>query len=655
MTNTRKTTKAPPEEVPDDGGDVISILSAGLMEDPPHRQDTDLQAEAAVQGGAAGGALIEQEVAQTGNVKPEVYWYYMKNMGFVGSIVVILMHVVYQGCSLGTNYWLSIWTDNKLGNASEPRYRDLYIGVYGALGAGQAVSVMVLTVGLAFCTLKASRKMHTHMLLKVMRSPMTFFDTTPTGRVVNRFAKDIDVCDNTLPSNVRQWLSTFVNFLGTIVIIISVIPLFTVVILPTAAVFYFVQKVYVSSSRQLKRLESISRSPIYSHFGETISGSSTIRAFGKEAQFVRISEDKVDFNQKCYYPSIVANRWLAILLENLGNLITFGAAMIAVSDTGAIKASEVGLIISYALNVTAVLNWLVRMTADVETNIVAVERVKEYSSLPEEAPWEIAPATSGGGAGTGEAAKWPHEGRIKFSDFRMRYREGLDLVLNSLSFDVKGGEKVGIVGRTGAGKSSLTMALFRLVEAAGGEIVIDGKDTALLGLHEVRKSITIIPQDPVLFSGTLRLNLDPFEAYEDASVWQALKLSHLYDFVSGLEAGLQHPIAEGGDNLSVGQRQLVCLARALLKKTKILVLDEATAAVDLETDELIQGTIRQEFRDSTVLTIAHRLNTIMDYDKILVMDKGRLAEFDSVQNLLTKENGIFYSMVKKAGLLPNKP
>ena len=228
----------------------------------------------------------------------------------------------------------------------------------------------------------------------------------------------------------------------------------------------------------------------------------------------------------------------------------------------------------------------------------------------------------------------------------MRYREGLDLVLKSICCEVVGGEKIGIVGRTGAGKSSLTMALFRLVEAAEGQIVIDGLDAAKMGLHELRTKITIIPQDPVLFSGTLRMNLDPFNIYSDDEVWSALKLSHLHDFVSTLDLGLLHYISEGGDNLSVGQRQLVCLARALLKKTTILVLDEATAAVDLETDDLIQATIRKEFKDSTVLTIAHRLNTIMDYDRVMVLDKGSIAEFDTVKGLMKKEGGIFSSMAK---------
>merc|ERR1719357_1746257 len=275
-----------------------------------------------------------------------------------------------------------------------------------------------------------------------------------------------------------------------------------------------------------------------------------------------------------------------------------------------------------------VLNWLVRMTADVETNIVGVERIMEYSEIDQEAPW-VYPTDRPG-------RDWPETGEVEFEKYALRYREGLDLVVKDITCKVDGGKKVGIVGRTGAGKSTLTVALFRIVESALGSIKIDGRDISKIGLHDLRNKLTIIPQDPVLFSGTLRMNLDPFSAYSDQQIWAALEQSHLKSFVTDLELGLEHEVQEGGENLSVGQRQLVCLARALLRKTKVLILDEATAAVDLETDDLIQGTIRKEFADSTVLTIAHRLNTIMEYD--------------TPDNLLADENSIFHGMALDAGL-----
>uniref|UniRef100_A0A336LVT7 CSON001445 protein n=1 Tax=Culicoides sonorensis TaxID=179676 RepID=A0A336LVT7_CULSO len=308
----------------------------------------------------------------------------------------------------------------------------------------------------------------------------------------------------------------------------------------------------------------------------------------------------------------------------------------------ALKTS-IGLSLSYALQITQSLNWLVRMSSDVESNIVAVERIKEYVDVENEAPWEQ--------KNYNLPQNWPEKGQIVFEKFSVRYREGLELVLKDISFAIKGGEKVGIVGRTGAGKSSISMSLFRVLEAANGKILIDGHDISKIGLHTLRKQLTVIPQDPVLFSGTLRMNLDPFEKKTDDELWAALENAHLKSFVKGLPAGLNHEIKEGGENLSVGQRQLVCLARALLRKTKIYVLDEATAAVDLETDDLIQRTIQSELKSCTVLTIAHRLNTIMDSDKIIVLDHGQMKEFAPPGDLLKNKNSIFYQMVKDANLI----
>lgn len=419
-------------------------------------------------------------------------------------------------------------------------------------------------------------------------------------------------------------------------------PIFLAVILPIALLYYFAQRFYVASSRQLMRLESVSRSPIYTHFSETITGVTTIRAYTVQDRFIDESDNRVDKNQVCKYPSLIANRWLAIRLEMVGNLIILFASLFAVLG-GQSNPGLVGLSVSYALQVTQTLNWLVRMTSDIETNIVAVERIKEYGETKQEAPWEL--------ENSKVPRDWPTEGQVVFENFKVRYREGLELVLRGITFTISGGEKVGIVGRTGAGKSSLTLSLFRIIEAAGGRIFIDGIDIATLGLHMLRSRLTIIPQDPVLFSGTLRINLDPFEVKSDDELWKALELSHLKTFVKTLPAGLNHEISEGGENLSVGQRQLVCLARALLRKTKVLVLDEATAAVDLETDDLIQKTIRSEFKECTVLTIAHRLNTIMDSDKVIVLDRGEVTEFASPTELLENPKSAFYSMAKDANLV----
>ncbi|KAJ7390668.1 Multidrug resistance-associated protein 1 [Desmophyllum pertusum] len=353
------------------------------------------------------------------------------------------------------------------------------------------------------------------------------------------------------------------------------------------------------------------------------------------------SYGRVDESQVAHYPAICANRWLALRLEFIGAAILFFASLFAVVARETIAPGLVGLSVAYALQITGSLNWMVRQSSEMETNIVAVERIKEYTAIPREADW-IIPSHR-------PPDEWPHQGRVEIERFNLRYREQLPMVLKDINCAIGAKEKIGIVGRTGAGKSTLTLALFRILERAGGRIVIDGVDIATIGLQDLRSRLTIIPQDPVLFSGTLRLNLDPFNKHTDNELWNVLEVAHLKNFVTGLEKGLQFAILDGGENLSVGQRQLVCLARALLRKSKILVLDEATAAVDLETDEFIQQTIRREFADHTVFTIAHRLNTIIDYDRVMVLKNGSVAEFDSPSNLLSRR-GLFYGMARDAGL-----
>ncbi|XP_061382567.1 multidrug resistance-associated protein 1 isoform X1 [Danaus plexippus] len=589
--------------------------------------------------------LIEAEKTETGSVKWSVYKHYLTSVGLVASALTVLMNLVLQVFQVGSNYWLSEWSnDNSMlvnGTVDKSR-RDLYLGVYGGLGIGQVVSVSVSSLALYLGTLCAARALHAALLMGVLRAPtIGFFDCTPVGRALNRFSKDVDVLDNVLPMTLRGWTSCFFSVLGTLFVISYSTPIFLAVILPIGIVYYVIQRFYVASSRQLKRLESVSRSPIYSHFGESITGAQTIRAYGVTQRFIEESEHGVDHNQACYYPSCIANRWLAIRLEMIGNLIIFFAALFAVLSRETINPGIVGLSISYSLQITQTLNWLVRMTSEVETNIVAVERIKEYAETKQEAPWTVP---------SGPGSTWPETGALQLERLSLGYRSD-EPALRDLTCVVAPGDKLGIVGRTGAGKSTLTLGLFRIVEAMSGKILIDGIDISTIGLHQLRSKITIIPQDPVLFAGTLRMNLDPFEVYSDEDIWRSLEHAHLKAFVQGLQAGLLHEISEGGENLSVGQRQLVCLARALLRKTPLLILDEATAAVDLETDELIQKTIRSEFASCTVLTIAHRLNTIMDSTRVMVLDRGQLVEYAPPQQLLQDKNSIFYGMAKDAGLV----
>ncbi|XP_050076526.1 multidrug resistance-associated protein 1 isoform X5 [Anopheles maculipalpis] len=586
--------------------------------------------------------LIEQEKSETGSVKWDVYKHYLKSIGLTLSVATVILNMIFQGFSIGSNLWLSRWSTDETAE-NDTSVRDMYLGVYGAFGAGQGLARVAFDITLFLGCWAAAVRVHKLLLDNVLHLPMDFFDTTPIGRILQRFSKDVDVLDVRLPGLLLDWIICAIEVVATLVVISISTPIFAAVIVPIGVLYYAVQRFYVATSRQLKRLESVSRSPIYSHFGETIQGVQTIRAYSVQDRFITESDERVDSNQLCYCPSIIANRWLAVRLEMVGNLIILFAALFAVLGRETMNAGLVGLSVSYALQITQTLNWLVRMTSDVETNIVAVERIKEYGETKQEAAWELPNSTL--------PRDWPEQGMVEFRDFQVRYREGLELVLRGITFTVNGGEKVGIVGRTGAGKSSLTLALFRIIESAGGSIVIDGQDIAQLGLHALRSRLTIIPQDPVLFSGTLRINLDPFNAHSDDDIWKALEHAHLKSFVKGLTAGINHEVTEGGENLSVGQRQLICLARALLRKTKVLILDEATAAVDLETDDLIQRTIRTEFKDCTVLTIAHRLNTIMDSDKVIVLDKGQIVEFAPPAELLQSKNSAFYSMAKDAGLV----
>ncbi|KAM6175201.1 ATP-binding cassette sub-family C member 3 isoform 2-T2 [Erethizon dorsatum] len=619
---------------------TMSSEAEGQARPAPRRHQGISEKAAQVTKTKETGILIQEEKAETGTVKSSVFWDYAKAMGLCTTLVICLLYTGQSAAAIGANVWLSAWTndatmDRRQNNTS------LRLGVYAALGILQGVLVMLSAFTMAVGGVQAARLLHHALLQNKMQSPQSFYDTTPSGRILNRFSKDIYVIDEVLAPTILMLFNSFYTSLSILVIIVASTPLFTVVILPLAVFYAFVQRFYVATSRQLKRLESVSRSPIYSHFSETVTGTSVIRAYGRTEDFKVLSDIKVDTNQRSCYPYIASNRWLGINVEFVGNCVVLFAALFAVIGRSSLNPGLVGLSVSYALQVTVALNWVIRTMSDLESNIVAVERVKEYSKTETEAPWVV--------EGSRPPEGWPLRGEVEFRNYSVRYRPGLELVLKNLNLRVHSGEKVGIVGRTGAGKSSMTLCLFRILEAAEGDIFIDGLNVADIGLHDLRSQLTIIPQDPILFSGTLRMNLDPFGRYSEEDIWKALELSHLHTFVRSQPAGLDFQCTEGGENLSVGQRQLVCLARALLRKSRILILDEATAAIDLETDDLIQATIRTQFETCTVLTIAHRLNTIMDYTRVLVLDRGVTAEFDSPANLIAAK-GIFYGMARDAGL-----
>ncbi|CAO3692121.1 unnamed protein product [Rhizopus stolonifer] len=589
--------------------------------------------------------LITVEESAKGSVSGDVYKEYAKSCSFYGVIAVLVLLSLSQLASVGTNVWLKHWSTENQDSGNNDRVW-FYLGIYALIGWSATLLSMVQTLVLwVYCAIRSARILHTDMLNSVIRSPMSFFDTTPLGRILNRFSKDQHTVDEILPRTFGGYFRVLFVVISTILIIAVSTPAFMIMIFPLGIVYIYVQRYYLSTSRELKRLDSVGKSPIYSHFQETISGVSTIRAYEQQKRFTFENENRLDDNQKAYYPSISSNRWLAVRLEFMGSIIILSAALFAVLGIlyggSKIDAGLVGLSISYALSVTQALNWVIRQYCEIETNVVSVERVKEYIDLPTEKYEAV----------RGVSPMWPEQGTIEFKDYATRYRPGLDLALRNLSFAVQAKEKIGIVGRTGAGKSSLSLSLFRIVEAAQGSILIDGVDISSLRLFDLRSRLTIIPQDPVLFAGTVRDNLDPFGTSDDAQLWQALKQSHLHEHISSLDNQLNAVVLEGGENFSVGQRQLICLARALLRRTTILILDEATAAIDVETDAIIQETIRRQFAHCTILTIAHRINTVMDSDKILVLDKGNVAEFEAPNQLLENKDSIFYSMAKEAGLI----
>ncbi|XP_022645623.1 canalicular multispecific organic anion transporter 2-like isoform X2 [Varroa jacobsoni] len=592
-----------------------------------------------------GAALTKDEEAQVGSVNWKVYRDYIVAMGLVGSMVTLIAFIMGNVFNILTSIWLSKWSEDAIDPelANSIAQRDYRLGLYAMWGAGETMFALIASISLNLIALEGGRVLHERMVQRVLRAPMSFFDTTPMGRVLNRFSKDIDAADITMRFNLRMAIQQSFRTIASLTLISMQTPVFLVLVLPLGIIYYYVQKYYISTSRQLKRIDSTSRSPIYMHFSETLTGCTSIRAYGAEGRFIALSNLKTDINHSAYYPSLAASRWLSVRLEFLGYVIVFLASLLAALARDVLTPGLAGLSISYALTITGTLNMLVKSTSDVETNFVSIERCLEYADIEVEADWVV--------ESNRPEFNWPQEGAIQFHDYSTRYRDGLPLVVKDINVQMNPGEKVGVVGRTGAGKSSLTLSLFRLIEAASGYIVIDGINISRIGLHDLRSKLTIIPQDPVLFSGTLRENLDPFEEHTDESIWAVLEQAHLKSFITELDKSLLFEVTEGGENMSVGQRQLVCLARALLRKTKILILDEATAAVDVETDDLIQKTLKQEFSDSTTLTIAHRLNTIIDHNKVMVMSDGLVVEYENPQVLLKKQDSLFYAMAKDAGLV----
>ncbi|KAM9608318.1 ATP-binding cassette sub-family C member 10 isoform 3-T11 [Morphnus guianensis] len=514
---------------------------------------------------------------------------------------------------------------------------NFYLIVYGSIAGANSLFTILRAFLFAYGTIRAATVIHNRLLQRALKATVTFFDTTPAGRILNRFSSDLYCVDDSLPFILNIFLANMYGLLGMLVIITYGLPWIGLVLLPLAALYFSIQRYYRRTSRELKRLYSVTLSPVYTHFSETLSGLSSIRAMRATQRFELENQLHLEQNQRCLFASNTAMQWLDIRLQMIGVAVVTTIAGVAIIQHQKQLGNPglVGLALSYALAVTNLLSGLISSFTLTETMMVSVERTEEYTTdIPTEPHDKLVQV----------AADWPSQGLVEFQQVVLAYRAGLPNALDGVSFTIYPGEKVGIVGRTGSGKSTLFLALFRMLELKSGRILLDGVDSQLVGLEELRSRLAIIPQDPFLFSGSIRENLDPQGKRTDAELHEVLEQCHLWDAVTQM-GGLDSELGERGKSLSLGQRQLVCLARALLTQAKVLCIDEATASVDQKTDQLLQQTIRQRFADKTVLTIAHRLNTILDSDRVLVMQAGRVAELDSPTRLSQQDGSLFQRLL----------
>ncbi|KAF3482936.1 oligomycin resistance ATP-dependent permease YOR1 [Arthroderma uncinatum] len=610
---------------------------------------------------APGGGLMQKEERAVNSVSWGVWGAYIANFGWpINLPIIVLGLLLANGGTIINALWLSYWVSRKFDLSTAA-----YIGIYVALGAAQALFLFIFSTTLTISGTNASKAMLSRAIHKVLRAPMSFFDTTPLGRMTNRFSKDIHTMDNDLTDAMRTFYLTFGLILAVIALIIVYFHYFAVALIPLLIIFLFASNFYRASARELKRHEAVLRSEVFSQFTEAISGTASIRAYGLQDYFTRRLQKAVDNMDSAYFLTFSNQRWLTIRLDAVGWLMVLVTSILVVTSRFDVDPSISGLVLSFILSISQLLQFTVRQLAEVENSMNATERIHYYGTqLEEEAPLHLREMDE----------NWPQSGQISFSNVEMRYRNGLPLVLRGLDLDIKGGERIGIVGRTGAGKSSIMSALFRLTELSRGSIKIDDIDISTVGLHDLRSRLAIIPQDPALFRGTVRSNLDPFNEHTDLELWSALRQSHLVGEDKESHSDIDHAdekdtelptsdpqqqqqkihldtaVEEEGLNFSLGQRQLMALARALVRGSRIIVCDEATSSVDFETDQKIQETMAVGFKGKTLLCIAHRLRTIINYDRICVMDQGCIAEMDTPL-ALWEQNGIFRGMCERSGIV----
>ncbi|KAJ7737145.1 multidrug resistance-associated ABC transporter [Mycena maculata] len=610
--------------------------------------------------------FFEDEKRAVGRVALDVWKLYITACGSGWYWVLFFFIFILAGLApLLENGWLGYWSRGEGSNS--PMF---YLGIYTAVACAGLITTTLRFFVLYHGSISASTVLYKKLLETVLFAQIRFHDTVSRGRLLNRFGKDFEEIDSSLA---EDFGTTTIHFISTITTIITISfvggPIFIVATFVVAVIYYRVAKTYGQASRDMRRIDSVTRSPLYSMYSETISGVAVLRSFGASSKFLRDMFRHVDTNMNPGYWTWGVSRWFTIRMTCLSSIIMALIALLAVLNDK-ISAPLAGFALAFANTLTYDLNLVLREFVSLEQAMVGLERIKEYSDLDQEAAEFIEPRPP---------SSWPQHGAIQCENLVIRYAPDLPDVLHNLTFTVNPGEKIGILGRTGirrtahispenilmflgSGKSTLALSFFRFVEATEGRIVVDGLDIANIGLADLRNKLTIIPQDPTILSGTLRSTLDVFNEYQGADIFEALRRVHLIPAEGTAEEelatvnanifrNLDSPISEGGDNLSTGEKQLLCMARAILKRSRVLVMDEVhfICSVDYATDELIGKTIRHEFKESTILTIAHRLRTVIDYDKILLLDQGRIAEFDRPANLLGNTKSKLYQLCKATG------
>ncbi|KAK6465013.1 hypothetical protein DFJ63DRAFT_332456 [Scheffersomyces coipomensis] len=607
------------------------------------------------------GRTMSDEISATNAISWDVYKKYIHLgsgiFGWTATPVFLFLVALATFCQVFTNTWLSFWTEKKFPGKSDK----FYVIIYVCLAVLTVVFTAIEFTMLAYMNNRSARILNVRAVDKILHAPMSFMDTTPIGRILNRFTKDTDSLDNEIGEQLRLFIFPLATIIGIIILCITYLPWFAIAVPFLGFAFTFLANFYQGSSRELKRLEATQRSLVYNNFNETLTGMATIKSFRAENDFIKKNDLYLNKMNEAYFLSIATQRWLCVHLDMIASSFALIICMLCITEQFDISASSTGLLMNYVIQIVGILALTIRSMTQVENEMNSVERLHEYAfNLPQEAAYVVPECEP--------PKEWPASGYIEFKDVSLRYRDNLPLVLKDLNLNIYPGEKVGICGRTGAGKSSIMTALYRLTELEKGSITIDGLDISKMGLHDLRSNLSIIPQDPVLFQGSIRKNLDPFESYKDEVLLDALRRSGLLDHNSielvrrtkydpkrnvGYDDlhkfHLDQLVDEDGINFSLGERQLIALARSLVRNSKILILDEATSSVDFETDSKIQDTISNEFRQCSILCIAHRLKTILHYDRIIVMDKGKIVEKGAPTQLF-QQNGIFKEMCDKANI-----